>query len=79
MATKSKASMVADAALELRVAARKSGWITETMAADVIAVLQTRWEKDGITLIPLSWRAVVRVAEREFAANGKFYPYLEEQ
>lgn len=70
--------MVADAALELRVAARKAGHITDAMAWDVIAVLQTRWEKAGITLIPLSCRAVVRKAQRDLAANGECYPYIRE-
>lgn len=78
MATKSKASMISDAALELRVAARKAGRITEAMAADAIAVLQTRWQDAGITLVPISWRAVVRKAEKELAANGEFYPYQED-
>jgi hypothetical protein len=74
--TKSKASMISDAALELRVQARKRGRITDEMAADAIAVLQTRWERAGIKLIPLSSQAVVRKAQRELAANGEFHPYF---
>jgi len=77
MTTKSKAAMLADAALELRVYARKAGYITDDLAADAIAVLQTRWEKAGIKLVPLSTRAVVKKAQLEFHRNGELYPYRE--
>ena len=62
-----KTQEVEAAALKLRVRARKLGYMTEVMAWDAIAEVQSQID----TPPAISAKSVIRKAQAEFKANGE--------
>lgn len=66
----SKREEIEKAALQLRVKARRVGYMTEDMSWDVIAEVQSRYDDPP----PISARDVIRCAQKHLRENDEHIP-----